>query len=74
MLTLNNDIKSLYNQILIAMDLIRALLFPKRSKASQAKLKYDKEEKTWMVVKENSILFLGSEEQCQKYITNTLTN
>lgn len=56
------------------MDLIRALLFPKRSKASQAKLKYDKEEKTWMVVKENSILFLGSEEQCQKYITNTLTN
>ena len=54
------------------MDFIKTLLFAKKNH-NQAKLKYDKEEKKWMVMKEGSILFLGTEEQCQKYMQNTLT-
>lgn len=56
------------------MEFIKSLLFSQKSRTNQAKLKYDKEEKKWMVIKEESILFLGTEEQCQKYLQNTQLN
>ncbi len=72
MVSLNYYISSTYNQTVKVMEFIKTLLFPKKHR-NQAKLKYDKDEKKWMVMKEGSILFLGTEEQCQKYMQNTLT-
>ena len=51
------------------MELIRKLLFSNTAD-DKLKLKYDKQEKTWIVRKGGSILYLGSEEQCKKYIAH----
>lgn len=41
-----------------------------RSKRNEAslKLKFDKQDKTWLVLKGHSIMFMGQEDQCKTYI------
>lgn len=34
------------------------------------KLKFSKNENTWLVIKGHSIMFMGGEEQCKTYISN----
>jgi len=48
------------------MDFLRNLLF--KSGKDKLILKYNKEDKNWTVEKAGSILYLGTKEQCNKYL------
>ena len=48
--------------------MINALFSNKRSKEKSLKLKYNKQDNTWVVLKGHSIMFMGQQEQCKTYM------
>ncbi|WP_158233331.1 hypothetical protein [Reichenbachiella sp. 5M10] len=46
-------------------------LFSKNSNKEQTlKLKFSKEDNSWLVLKGHSIMFIGQQEQCKLYMSN----
>ncbi|WP_162555663.1 hypothetical protein [Reichenbachiella versicolor] len=49
--------------------MIKSLLRKVRPQEGALKLKFNKEEGIWMVLKGHSIMFMGQEEQCKTYMS-----
>lgn len=50
--------------------MLRTLFSKKNANGKGFKLKYNKEDDSWMVVKGHSIMFMGEELQCRQYLKN----
>ena len=48
--------------------MINALFSRNKSKQDSLKMKFDKQDKIWVVLKGQSIMFMGQQEQCKTYI------
>ena len=50
--------------------MLQALFSRTKDTGKSLKLKFDKGEKSWTVLKGHSIMFIGGEDQCKTYINN----
>ena len=50
--------------------MLQALFSRTKDTGKTLKLKFNKEENSWVVLKGHSIMFIGGEDQCKTYINN----
>ncbi|MEP2026890.1 MAG: hypothetical protein ABJH98_08895 [Reichenbachiella sp.] len=50
--------------------MLQALFSRTKETSRSLKLKFNKEDKSWVVLKGHSIMFIGGEDQCKTYINN----
>ncbi|MEO9802196.1 MAG: hypothetical protein ABJF04_03060 [Reichenbachiella sp.] len=50
--------------------MLQALFSRTKDTGKHLKLKFSKEDNSWVVLKGHSIMFIGGEDQCKTYITN----
>ncbi|MEP3388347.1 MAG: hypothetical protein ABJO02_09185, partial [Reichenbachiella sp.] len=52
------------------LPMLQALFSRTKDTSQSLKLKFNKNEKSWVVLKGHSIMFIGGEDQCKTYINN----
>lgn len=67
---LNLSITFILKKIKSEETMLKSIFSKHTSTDKKLKLKFSKEDNSWLVLKGHSIMFIGREEQCKTYISN----